>query len=155
MISPVNFPFWITKSVTFASKRTSPPRDLISSLIPATTFLKRSVPICGLFSYKISSGAPCSTKVSKTNLFLPNLSFTKVFNFPSENVPAPPSPNCTLDSEFSSPLSQKCSTSFIRFVTSFPRSKTIGCNPALASISAANRPAGPIPITTGGYLNSR
>ena len=120
MISPVNFPSWITKSVTFASKRTSPPRDLISSLIPATTFLKRSVPICGLFSYKISSGAPCSTKVSKTNLFLPNLSFTKVFSFPSENVPAPPSPNCTLDSEFSSPLSQKCSTSFIRFVTSFP-----------------------------------
>ena len=97
MISPVNFPSWITKSVTFASKRTSPPRDLISSLIPATTFLKRSVPICGLFSYKISSGAPCSTKVSKTNLFLPNLSFTMVFSFPSENVPAPPSPNCTLD----------------------------------------------------------
>ena len=30
---------------------------------------------------------------SNTFLFLPHLSLTPVFNFPSENVPAPPSPN--------------------------------------------------------------
>ena len=38
-------------------------------------------------------GAPNLTKVSNTNLFLPSLSLTSVLSLPSENVPAPPSPN--------------------------------------------------------------
>ena len=125
-----------------------PPRDSTSSLIFLTTFFKTSVPICGFCKYKISSGAPNSTKVRSTCLFLPDESFTKVLSFPSEKVPAPPSPNCTLHSGSRPFPFQNASTLSCRFSTSKPRSKTTGCFPALASSNAANIPAGPKPAIT-------
>ena len=65
---------------------------MISFLIFRTTSIKISVPICGLFSYKIFAGAPNFTKVSSTNRFLFEGSFTTVFNLPSEKAPAPEKP---------------------------------------------------------------
>ena len=52
----------------------------------------------------------------------------------SEHPPAPPSPNCTLDSSSSSPRSVMRSTSFVRSSTGFPRSIRIGLA-AMASSS--------------------
>ena len=100
----------------------------------------------------IFSGAPKETNVSNTNRLRPRGSFTRVFNFPSENVPAPPSPNCTLDAGFSTPVFQKCKTSSVRSPTFFPRSNTRGLYPSLASRYAQKSPAGPAPITTGRWL---
>ena len=60
-----------------------------------TIFTKLSVPICGFAVYKISFGAPNFTNSSNT--FLENTLEFPVFNFPSEKVPAPPSPNCIFD----------------------------------------------------------
>ena len=51
------------------------------------------------------------TKVSSTKRFRPTGSLTRVFSLPSENVPAPPSPNCTLDFVLRIPVSQNSSTS--------------------------------------------
>ena len=70
-------------------------------------------------------------------------------SLPSENVPAPPSPNCTLLAGSKAPPDQKRSTSFARASTSRPRSITSGLSPAWARCSAANSPAGPIPTTMG------
>ena len=139
---------------SLVSNLTSPPSSLISSLTFLTIPVKRSVPICGLLSYKISFGAPYSTKVLSTNLFLPKVSLTKVFNFPSENVPAPPSPKETLDSVSSFPSLQNLFTLKVLSSTRPPLSITIGFNPYLASKSAANIPAGPNPTTTGLLLSS-
>ena len=72
-----------------------------------------------------------------------------VVSFPSLKVPAPPSPNWTLDSVSSSPVFQNLSTAAVRVSTSCPRSRTSGLYPALARISAANIPAGPNPTITG------
>ena len=140
--------------ISLVSNLTSPPSSFISSLIFLTMPVKRSVPICGLLSYKISFGAPYSTKDFNTNLFLPKVSFTKVFNFPSENVPAPPSPKETLDSVSSFPSLQNLFTLRVLSSTQPPRSITIGFKPDLASKSAANIPAGPNPTTTGLLLSS-
>ena len=89
----VSRPFSVRISVSLDSKRTSPPRVIISSRIALTIWHSTSVPIWGLFTYRISGAAPNSTKSSSTFRCLPKGSFTKVFNFPSEKVPAPPSPN--------------------------------------------------------------
>mgnify|MGYP000665309888 CR=1 FL=1 len=70
---------------------------------------------------------------------------------PSEKVPAPPSPNCTLDAGFNTPFFQKASTRLVLASTSSPRSKRMGQYPFLASIRPQNSPAGPVPIITGGY----
>ena len=78
-----------------------------------------------------------------------------VVSFPSEKVPAPPSPNCTLEDWESAPVRQKCSTSAVRSSTSRPRSSTMGGRPARARVRAANSPAGPIPTTTGGVEKVR
>ena len=51
----------------------------------------RSVPMCGLASTRMSAGAPASTKASSTWRIWGDL--IPVFSLPSENVPAPPSPN--------------------------------------------------------------
>ncbi len=153
MISARRCPFWISKSVTCASKRTSPPRRRISFLIFLMTSLRRSVPMCGLFSHRISSGAPNSTKVFNTNVFLPVASFTAVFSFPSEKVPAPPSPNWILLRSSSCPVCQNVSTISCLRSTSMPLSKRIGAKPVLARESAQKSPAGPMPITTGRCLN--
>lgn len=76
-------------------------------------------------------------------------SFVPVFSLPSENVPAPPSPNCTLHSLSSARSCQKRCTAFCRSSTAPPRSTTIGRSPARASRRPANIPAGPKPTTTG------
>ena len=85
----------------------------------------------------------------KTSWILPVGSLIAVFNLPSENVPAPPSPNWTFDSVLSAPPCQNASTSFLRCSILSPRSNTIGRSPASASFNAANIPAGPKPIMTG------
>ena len=111
-------------SVTNELKCISPPSEIIFLRIFFTTVRNISVPICGLCKYFISAGAPASTKASNTSLIL--LSFIRVVNFPSEKVPAPPSPNCTLEFFLSAPPCQKSSISRWRVSTSAPRSKIIG-----------------------------
>ena len=76
-------------------------------------------------------------------------SCVEVLSLPSEKVPAPPSPNWTLDSGSSAPPARKASTSRSLASTSLPRSSTMGRAPARASTSAANIPAGPKPAITG------
>ena len=98
----------------------------------------------------MSSGAPWATKVSST--WEMRLSWVSVVSFPSEKVPAPPSPNCTLEEGERTPLCQKRSTSAVRSSTRLPRSSTMGARPALARVRAAKSPAGPMPTTTGGCL---
>ena len=97
----------------------------------------------------MDASAPKRTKVSSTRRFLPEGSFTDVFSLPSEKVPAPPSPNCTLLLGLSIPLSQNFCTSKVLFSTLLPRSITIGQKPASASMYAQNSPAGPAPTMTG------
>lgn len=70
-------------------------------------------------------------------------SLMPVLSLPSENVPAPPSPNCTLERAFSAPPFQNASTSARRDSASRPRSSNSGKTPARASVSAANRPRRP------------
>ncbi|MPN18564.1 hypothetical protein SDC9_165924 [bioreactor metagenome] len=139
-------------SETLAKKRTSPPRERIFSRILCTTLCNKSVPIWGFASYKISSGAPAATNSSKT--LRQRGSLMRVVNFPSEKVPAPPSPNCTLFSELSFPSSQKREMAFLRLSTSPPRSKIIGFKPISAKSKAANIPPGPKPTTTGRFMHS-
>ena len=107
---------------------------------------KLSVPICGFAFIRISSGAPNSANFSKT--YLQSGSFIRVVSFPSEKVPAPPSPNCTLDSVLSSPPFQYFSTSLIRSSTGFPLSIITGLYPYSASKRPQNIPAGPKPAIT-------
>ena len=70
-------------------------------------------------------------------------------SLPSENVPAPPSPNDTFDSGSRMPSLKNLSTSLTLSDIFFPRSSTIGFAPLLASMRAANIPHGPNPTTTG------
>ena len=70
-------------------------------------------------------------------------------SFPSENVPAPPSPNRILESSFRTPSLLNASTSLTRSDMPLPRSMTIGLYPFLASSRAANIPHGPNPTITG------
>ena len=91
ILTPVICPSSIINPVACVLKRTSPPNEMIFSRIFLTILRNKSVPTCGWAIYKISSGAPASTKASNT--LRPRKSLTRVVNFPSENVPAPPSPN--------------------------------------------------------------
>ena len=97
--------------------------------------------------YNISSGAPQLTNSSRTFLIL--VSLIPVFNFPSEKVPAPPSPNCTFDSVFKLEFFQKLLTSTVLSSMLFPLSIIIGLYPNSDNIREANIPAGPKPTTTG------
>ena len=97
----------------------------------------------------ISAGAPAATNSCLTFKPLNPGSLTWLYNFPSENVPAPPSPNCTFDSVFNSLVRQKRKVSLARSWTDFPRSKIIGLKPICANISPTNKPHGPMPITNG------
>ena len=133
--------------VTLESNLTVPPSLLISSLIFFTTLFNISVPTWGLFEYKISSGAPKFTNSVKTFLHL--MSLILVVNFPSEKVPAPPSPNWTLELFLNFLSTQKLSISFVLLSTSRPLSSIIGIYPLCAKTKDANNPAGPLPITTG------
>ena len=128
--------------------RTSQPSSSSSSRRLLTTWRKISVPMWGLWDQRTSSGAPAEISVSSTAEI--RGSWVPVVSFPSEKVPAPPSPNCTLLEAFKSPVSQNRSTSRVRVSTSWPRSSTMQGSPFRARYRAANRPAGPIPTTTGG-----
>ena len=108
------------------SKKTSPPRKQISSVRFVTTSLSTSVPTCGLDEDRISSLAPALTNVSRMKRILPSGSFTPVFSFPSENVPAPPSPNCIFEFSLSTPRFLKSSTVFVLSSILSPRSRIIG-----------------------------
>lgn len=114
-------------------------------------FLRLSVPICGFEVYKISLGAPNLTNSSNTFLEYIFAEFP-VFSFPSENVPAPPSPNCIFELVLNSLFFMNSSISFILSSICFPRSNIIGFIPLSTSVNPANKPAGPAPIITGGYL---
>ena len=143
-----NFPSLIFTFSNFELNLTSPPNLIISFLIFLTTPFNKSVPTCGFPEYIISSGAPAFTSSSKTYPHL--LSFILVVSLPSENAPAPPSPNCTFDSRFSLQFPiQNSSTVFVLESTSSPLSITIGLYPYWASLNAENIPAGPNPTTTG------
>ena len=74
---------------------------------------------------------------------------TPVVNFPSENVPAPPSPNCTLHSSFNLPVVLYSSTYFWRSSTHEPCSIMIGLYPLSINVKAQNNPAGPAPTIIG------
>ena len=121
---------------------------MISSRIDFTTRVSTSVPTCGLASYTTDFDAPWSANSRSTCVM--RLSCVPVFSLPSENVPAPPSPNCTLHSASSAPPLRKALTFAVRVSASRPRSSTIGFKPARASVSAQNIPAGPKPATTTG-----
>ena len=54
------------RSISFCSKRISPPSDSISARIFSTMLTRRNVPICGLATYRISSGAPALTNSVST-----------------------------------------------------------------------------------------
>ena len=138
-------------SVTWVLNLTSPPSLLISSLIFLTTFFNISVPTCGLWEYKISSGDPKLTSSSRTFLHL--ISFILVVNLPSEKVPAPPSPNCIFELFLNILLFQKLLISFVLSSTSNPLSSKSGLYPLCAKSNAANKPAGPLPTTTGRCCN--
>ena len=90
----VTAPSVVLRSASFAEKRTSPPAASILFRRFPTTVRSRSVPICGFARYAISSGAPLLMRSPRT----PSMcgSRMRVVSFPSENVPAPPSPNATL-----------------------------------------------------------
>ena len=128
--TPMMRSFSINKSVTLAPNLTSPPHSIMRSRIAFTMVRNLSVPTWGLCLYKISSGAPNSTKYLEISC---NLGWvTRVVNLPSEKVPAPPSPNCTFDSGLNTPSFQNVSTSWLRVSTSWPRSRTIGRYPSRA-----------------------
>ena len=63
-----------------------------------------------------------------------------VVSFPSEKVPAPPSPNCTFDKVFNLPVFLNNSTCFSLSSTGEPCSITIGKIPFCIKVSAANKP---------------
>ena len=69
------------RSVSFAPKITSPPRETISSRIFLITAASLSVPMCGVPDHKISSGAPCSKNSrKKTSDFVQQESTELCFN---------------------------------------------------------------------------
>ena len=109
---------------SLVSKRTSAPSVIAACLMFFTVSISLSVPICGFAIMRISSGAP--NRASRSITSLDRGSFILVVSLPSENVPAPPSPNMTLLFGFSLALCQKSWTSFRRSSTHLPRSITIG-----------------------------
>jgi hypothetical protein len=139
--------FFISISVKHVSNLTSHHKEIIFSLRFLTIDFNLSVPICGLASYAISFGAQALMSSSKIYFVLG--SFTHVYSFPSENVPAQPSPNCTFEFTFNFPVCKNFSTSWARVSTSTHLSIKSGFSHAVASISAANSPLGQLPTTTG------
>ena len=113
-----------------------------------TTRVSTSVPTWGFASYVTERGAPWLANSRRTCAI--RLSCVPVLSFPSENVPAPPSPNWTLHSVSSAPPLLKAATLAVRASASRPRSRTMGRSPARASVRAQNIPAGPKPAMTGG-----
>ena len=137
------------RSVTRCRKRISPPSAPISARIFSIMLTSRKVPMCGLETNRISSGAPALTNSVSTLRVRWRGSLIWLHSLPSEKVPAPPSPNCTFDSGSSTPWRHRPQVSFVRSRTLRPRSSTSGRSPIWARISAANRPQGPKPTTSG------
>mmetsp|Transcript_24526 Transcript_24526/g.79247 ORF Transcript_24526/g.79247 Transcript_24526/m.79247 type:complete len:225 (+) Transcript_24526:226-900(+) len=110
--------------------------------------IKPSVPRWGDPWLRISRGAPWKTSVRKTArtslAFLPIL----VVSFPSDHVPAPPSPKQKLLSSTRLRRAMSRPMSRPRTSTGSPRSRTVTSKPSLRSCNAAKRPAGPQPTTT-------
>ena len=88
----------------FVEKRTSPPRETIWFRRFFTTCRSRSVPTWGLVRTPICSGAPQAKKVSST--VAQRGSLDRAVSFPSEKVPAPPSPKRGLLSGSARPVRQ-------------------------------------------------
>ena len=138
-------PFLIVKSSRQVLNLTLPPSLKISFRMFFIILGKLSLPKCGLFKYKISFGAPKDTNSDKTSLT--NSPPLFVFNFPSEKVPAPPSPNWIL--EFSSKILVliKSLTDFCLSSTDLPLSIKSTIKPFLNKFKAQNKPQGPAPTT--------
>ena len=124
--TPVRTPCSVRKPRQQVSKRISPPASRISARRRGRIRSSLSEPTWGFASYRISGGPPAFTKVSRTKAALPSLSLTRVLSLPSEKVPAPPSPNWTLEAGSSLPLSQKRRMSSCLFSTGRPRSISRG-----------------------------
>ncbi len=128
--TPVTAPPAKRTPASCAWKRTSPPASSIWRRIVRTTSTSRSVPMCGFACQRISSGAPMPTNQRSTWRAIGFLMF--VVSFPSENVPAPPSPNWMFVCGSRSPPAANASTAARRSSTSPPRSSTSGRSPARA-----------------------
>ena len=114
------------------------PLDINSFLIFSRMILSMSVPIWGFCTHKISSGAPNETNVFNICSKYPDLSLFPVFNFPVGKLPAPPSPDKTLEARSSSLRFQRRDRIFFcLFFTSLPRSNITGLSPILLKVSAA------------------
>ena len=99
--------------------------------------------MCGLFSYRICSGAPNFTKVSRTNRFLPVGSLTSVFNLPSEKSSCAALSELHVGNRIQHSALPERSTSFLRSVTERPRSRTTGAQPLIVSAYAQKSPQDP------------
>lgn len=73
----------------------------------------------------------------------------RVLSFPSVYAPAPPSPKFMLLSGSRLPSRMSRVTSFLRWTTSRPRSRSTDGTPRSRSPSAQKRPAGPVPTMIG------
>ena len=146
---PRSAPLSMRTSTRRAPKRTSPPSRSISWRMRSTTPTSRKVPMCGLATKRISSGAPARTNSSITLRVRWRGSLIWLHSLPSEKVPAPPSPNCTFDSGSRTPRRHRPQVSRVRSRTARPRSRTSGRSPIWARTSAAKMPHGPKPTTTG------
>ena len=111
-------------SATSAPKRTSAPSETSSSRIRRQKPFRRSVPTCGLASVRRPGSPANSPKIPTT--WETSGSPMRVVSFPSENVPAPPSPNWTLLLGSMVPLFQKSATWRDRSSTGLPRSRRSG-----------------------------
>ena len=108
--SPVRTPSRLSSPSSRWPKRTCAPSDSNSCRRFCRAMCSISVPTWGLASVRILSGAPQRTSSSKIHRW--RRSLVPVFSLPSEKAPAPPSPNCTLDSGSRTPFFQKFSTVF-------------------------------------------
>ena len=97
---------------------------------------------------KIDAGAPSSTRVRSTVRTAPALRPIMVVSFPSDQVPAPPSPQQRLLSGRRIPRTMSAPISRPRCSTPRPRSRTVTWAPPRAKPNAAKYPAGPAPTTT-------
>ena len=116
--------FRVSKSTNLVLNINLPPLEMINSLRFLIIFIKLSVPMWGFVKYKICSGAPKFTNSCRT--FLQYGELIPLVSFPSEKVPAPPSPNCTFEYVFNFPVLIKVSTVFFLSSTVWPCSIIIG-----------------------------
>ncbi|MNT43011.1 hypothetical protein D3C72_1794620 [compost metagenome] len=63
---PPSLPGSMSRSTTLLLKRYSPPSRSIFARISSTILTRRKVPMCGLLTYMISSGAPALTNSVST-----------------------------------------------------------------------------------------